>query len=171
MRNAVDGAGQGRSSFLPIRAQLTRGQCLRPPWSTEARIRKNCTSCGDCIRVCPEAILIAGPAGTPAVDFKNGACTFCGKCAEACSESVFQDSDAEPWAMMATVSSTCLLKAGISCQSCTDACDEMALRFDMRAGLVGEIDVMQEKCTGCGACVATCPVQAIQVKPLAAGAS
>ncbi|MGI9400941.1 MAG: ferredoxin-type protein NapF [Rhizobiaceae bacterium] len=143
---------------------MLRRQVQRPPWSTENRIRENCTSCGDCIRACPEAILISGPAGTPSVDFSNGACTFCGACAKSCQENVFQDVELDPWDLKAEITSACLLNIGISCQSCTDACDEAALKFDMRAGIVGKVQVRPELCTACGACVSVCPAGAIKIQ-------
>lgn len=133
---------------------------LRPPWSTEASVRRNCTSCGDCIRACPEGILRPGRAGTPVVDFDQGACTFCRACADACGEAVF-DLDTAPWRIVASPDAACLLRDGIACRICTDACDTAALRFDPRAGRVGEVIVDPGACTGCGACAGTCPVGAI----------
>lgn len=165
MRNAVGGSVQTRRGFAFAVAGMQREECLRPPWTNENRIRENCTSCGDCVRDCPEAILLSGPAGTPAVDFSLGACTFCGTCAEVCREEVFLNGESVPWNQKANVGQSCLLNSGISCQSCTDACDDMAIRFDMRAGLVGEVQVLPENCTGCGACVSVCPARAIQIQP------
>ena len=142
-----------------------RNSGLRPPWTNQALVREHCTSCGDCIKACPEGILTSGPAGTPNIDFAAGACTFCGECAASCQEGVFRDTDLPPWTMQAAVGEGCLLNAGISCQSCTDACDETALSFNMRAGSVGRIDVMADRCTACGACVSVCPVRAIDILP------
>lgn len=149
----------------PADTGLSRNRCLRPPWSTERQIRDLCTACGDCIRACPEAILIAGPAGTPCIDFTVGNCTFCGDCARACDENLFADTDTIPWTLTAIVEPTCLLTAGISCQSCTDACDDEAIRFDMRAGIVGSVTVSPDNCTACGACVSVCPAGAIRITP------
>jgi len=138
-----------------------RGDVQRPPWTTEARIREHCTSCKACIAVCPGAILFEGPAGTPKLDFGAGACTFCGACADACEETVFFDRTELPWALVATLGAGCLLNSGVSCRTCTDVCDERALRFDLRARPVGRIDVDIDACTGCGACVGICPTSAI----------
>ncbi len=135
----------------------------RPPWTDETRIRANCTSCGDCIRVCPEAILISGPARTPAVDFSLGACTFCGDCAAACQADVFLNTSGPPWAYQAQIEDRCLMAEGVSCRTCTDACDDEALIFDMRVRPVGAIHLSAGDCTGCGACVAVCPVAAIRI--------
>ena len=142
--------------------QFARDGGLRPPWSTEERIRAHCTSCNACISACPEAILRNGPAGTPVVDFSIEACTFCQACADACPEDVF-DLTAAPWAVIAEIQPGCLLNAGVSCRSCTDACETAALRFDLRAGPVGRVGVDAADCTGCGACVGMCPVGAIAI--------
>lgn len=133
---------------------------VRPPWSTEPRIRDACTSCGDCLRACPEGILRPGRAGTPVVDFDLGACTFCKACAEACPEDVFDLTD-RAWTLAVEIRAACLLNSGVHCRSCTDACDTAALRFDLSAGAVGRIAVDPGACTGCGACLPVCPVSAI----------
>ncbi len=135
----------------------------RPPWTDEATVRSACTSCGDCIQACPEGILFQGPAGTPTLSFTAGECTFCGACADACAEAVFTDTTEVPWTLVAHLSSACLLVSGVSCRSCTDMCDAHALRFDLRAGAVGRVGVDTQSCTGCGACVAGCPVGAITI--------
>ena len=157
---------QGQSGTRFLRRDVLGGRSLlhRPPWTNEASIRTDCTSCGHCLKACPEAILVSGPAGTPIVDFNFGACTFCGACVGACDENVFADVIQAPWSLAAEVGPRCLLKAGISCQSCTDACDEDALRFDLAVRPAGAIRLDLDKCTGCGACVAVCPVDAISMK-------
>lgn len=156
-RNLDRDAPDGR----PADTVLSRNRCLRPPWSTERNIRDLCTACGECIRACPEKILVPGPAGTPCIDFANGACTFCGDCARVCGENLFSETSSIPWALTAVIEPGCLLKAGISCQSCTDACDEDAISFDMRSGFAGAVTIAPDNCTACGACVSVCPVGAI----------
>lgn len=108
--------------------------------------------------------MVSGPAGTPQIDFHLGACTFCGACADACSEPVYSDTALKPWKRIATVSSECLLARGIECRSCTDMCEPSALRFDLRIRPVGGIALDIDSCTGCGACVAGCPVAAISIE-------
>ena len=138
---------------------------LRPPWTDEARIRQFCTSCGDCIRACPEAILFAGPARTPVVNFAHGECTFCTACAEVCDEPVFEPTRTPPWTNVAAISAGCLLTQGVACRICTDTCDTRALRFDPRVHPSGRITLDTDACTGCGACIGPCPVGAIEITP------
>ncbi|QMU58852.1 MAG: 4Fe-4S dicluster domain-containing protein [Boseongicola sp.] len=151
------------SEMQNARSNAWRAAVPRPPWTDERLVREKCTSCGDCIRACPESILFAGPANTPTIDFKAGGCVFCGDCALACNEGVFRDTDAAPWTLVATVRTDCFLNRGVSCQSCTDACDETAIIFDIRAGKVGAVKVVAGECTGCGACVGSCPASAIHL--------
>jgi ferredoxin-type protein NapF len=138
----------------------------RPPWSTEKTVRATCTSCGECIAACPEAILMKGPAGTPVVNFMSGECTFCAACADACPEAVFGDTGATPWTIVAEIDSSCLLENGVSCRTCTDVCEPNALHFDLKCGAFGAIHVDVGACSGCGACLGICPVGAIKIKPL-----
>ncbi len=135
----------------------------RPPWSSEISIRNACTGCGDCIAACPEAILIKGRGATPAVDFSKGECTFCGACAEACAEEVFAPRDTAPWQHTVAIEAGCMMNDGISCQICTDACPQTALRVDLSHRPVGAIMVDNDACNGCGACISACPVAAIRV--------
>ena len=137
---------------------------VRPPWATEASVRQNCIGCGDCIAACPEQILRPGRAKAPIVDFTETGCTFCGACAEACKEPVF-DLGQPPWPLVAEISSACLLTLGISCQSCADACDEEALRFDLSVRPAGRVSVAASNCTACGSCVGICPTDAIAMAP------
>ena len=162
---------QSGSRFLRRSLLTGRVPVQRPPWTDEARVRAHCTSCGKCVSACPEGILVNGPAGTPAVDFNRGACTFCEACAGACDDHVFRDTAETPWSLTADVGQQCLLSAGIACRTCTDACDEGALRFDLCGGGVGTVVMSPDLCTGCGGCLGVCPVDAISLKPSAAAAA
>ncbi|MDE0589159.1 ferredoxin-type protein NapF [Halocynthiibacter sp. C4] len=157
----------GRRGFLTGRGEAQ----LRPPWATEESIRESCTSCGACISACPEAILIEGPAKTPTVDFSENACTFCRKCADACEEGVFGDTSEAPWNLIATIQNSCMLNIGVSCQICSDACMDDALRFSYLPQPSGKIEINTEACTGCGACISVCPNGAIELRKAPQGES
>ena len=140
-----------------------RAPAVRPPWTDDAQVLASCTACGDCLSACPQSILYADGNGRPAVSFRERECTFCGACAEACSESVFDIRRGRPWPLKVSISGGCLLTSGVTCQTCTDACDASALRFDMRARPSGAVRIDLDACTGCGACITVCPVSAVEI--------
>jgi ferredoxin-type protein NapF len=59
------------------------------------------------------------------------------------------------------IADACLARAGVVCQGCGDACPERAIGFPLRRGGPPLPVVEEDRCTGCGACVAICPVGAI----------
>jgi ferredoxin-type protein NapF len=143
----------------------TRSAPQRPPWAlAEEPFLAACSRCGECPPVCPTRIIVL-VRGYPEVDFKRGECTFCGACAAACKEGALlrTESGATPWAIKARIAESCVLWRGVECRICSDHCSVAAIRFSPRLGgpPLAEIDV--DSCTGCGACVAPCPVAAISV--------
>jgi len=139
---------------------------IRPPWAIEENAFQNdCTRCGDCISSCPEKILMReGVNGYPFVDFKRGECTFCGDCAKACPSTALDRSKSPAWLIKAHVTDSCLTKQQVLCMSCADQCDVRAIRFTPVAGAVSQPEINIDDCTGCGACVASCPTHSIEVK-------
>jgi ferredoxin-type protein NapF len=139
---------------------------LRPPWSVaEETFTDACTRCGECLDACPEDILIHGDGGFPTVDFQRGECSFCQDCVDACPEPAFLDpTEHPPWRQTARISEACLCQRGVVCQNCRDACPENAIRFPPRLGGPALPVLDTSRCTGCGACVAICPSQAIGIR-------
>lgn len=137
---------------------------IRPPWAVGDEFEARCTRCGDCLRHCPEGILATGDGGYPIVDFTKGSCTFCADCVKACSPQALDRGVGAPWAIKATVTAACLSSLGISCRSCGDVCAPRALRFRLQLGGRAKLEIERGFCTGCGACLAVCPVQAIQLR-------
>lgn len=133
---------------------------IRPPWSRPATIAAACTGCGDCAMACPQAIIKSDDNGQPTIDFHAKECTFCGRCAEACSEAVF-DRMAVAFRHVVVIGERCFTALGVVCQSCGDACPEGAIRFRPRIGGPALPSLATDRCTGCGACIAVCPANAI----------
>ncbi|RLQ87923.1 ferredoxin-type protein NapF [Notoacmeibacter ruber] len=132
------------------------------PWTDPATMLERCTACGDCISACPQAIIHGGRGGYPFVRFDRE-CTFCGACAEACPEGVFDLSQPAAWQAKAHILPSCLEASAITCRACDDACPQAAIMARPQLGGATRIEVDFDVCTGCGACVAICPVKAIEV--------
>lgn len=134
---------------------------VRPPWSSDESINSACVRCGACLDACPQGIIRIGEGGLPAVDFSAGECTFCGACARACPEPVFDRRCHSGFLHVAAITDTCLAKSGVHCQSCADACPEAAIVLRPRLGGPPVPKVINDRCTGCGACIAMCPAEAV----------
>jgi len=154
-----------RRQFLTAGRNKAGSAPLRPPWSVdETRFQDACTRCGDCIAVCPEHILIReGVNGYPIVDFKRGECTFCTDCVQACPTNALSQPAAQPWLLKAVVGKTCLAKDQVICMTCAEQCEARAIRFTPLLGAIAQPEINLDVCTGCGACVAPCPTQAIEI--------
>lgn len=142
---------------------------LRPPWALdEMSFRSACESCGRCVDACPTHILKTGRGKLPEVDFSVGECLFCEDCVSVCpSGALKRQADASPWTLVAGIDEdSCLAFKGIECRSCSDPCEPRAIRMKPRIGGVSIPHLDQTECSGCGACVALCPSQSVQVRPL-----
>jgi ferredoxin-type protein NapF len=138
---------------------------MRPPWAVdEDRFSTLCTRCGDCLRACPTGILVAGDGAFPTVDFQRGECTFCGDCRQACPSGALQAKAELTWPHKAHIDARCLAQQGVECRVCGDYCAARAIRFTPRLGGSPWPAVDTTACTGCGACVAACPTQAIAIR-------
>jgi len=138
---------------------------LRPPWAlAENLFQDACTQCGDCLPVCPTHILKQeNTNGYPIADFNLGECTFCGDCVSACPTAALDKTQVTAWSYKAKVKETCLASQQVICTTCAEQCELEAIRFKPQIGKVAEPEIDVDVCTGCGACVATCPSQAIEV--------
>ena len=154
------------------RAQLIRGdyrgerQPIRPPWSLEESIFvERCTRCDRCIEVCPTQHLARGVGGFPSVDFQRGECEFCGDCVHACAHQAFipQHLHSSPWSVKLSIAAHCLTHNGVVCRGCGEQCEHGAIQFKAMLGGISSPYLNSDLCTGCGACVAPCPVAAITV--------
>ena len=151
------------------RRNLLRGRSapatlpLRPPGAIpESLFTDKCTSCGECISVCPQEIVFKGSGGYPEINFRKGECTFCVRCIDICPEDVLLHAIQPPWRLELRLENSCLAKRQVVCQTCGDACEVEAVRFRPRRGSVAVPHIDQEVCTGCGACIAACPENALR---------
>ena len=118
-----------------------------------------CTKCDECIKDCPEAIIIRDADGLPEVNLNLGECTFCGICASVCEPGAILPADG--WNWRAQPNSACLSLQGVTCRTCEDQCEQKAIRFRPQVGGRADITFDSDLCVGCGACAAACPVDAI----------
>jgi len=155
-----------RRDFLRGKFVARKASIPRPPWAlAEPAFVDACTRCGDCWRACPERIIVEDAEGRPTISFAVNACTFCGKCVEACEPQALRRDDeaVAPWQIKAQIFDTCLAKQHVVCRACGDACPVLAIRFRPQVMDAAQPEVDPELCTGCGACVAPCPVDAIRI--------
>lgn len=113
---------------------------------------------------CPEHIIRLHPsdhsdAGLAYLDFDEGPCTFCRACVEVCPEFVEGDPVARPLPPVDLDSGRCLAAQGVVCVICVARCPERAISGEPG----GTVSVTGDRCTGCGACVPACPVDALAV--------
>lgn len=157
------------------RAQFLRGdirgsrQLIRPPWSKpEASFVDLCERCDECVKACPEGILVRGSGGFPHIDFALGPCTFCRACAEICRHQVFTETtqdETAAWELDVSINDSCLSMKGIVCRSCSDACESAAIRFQLKTGGRSIPRVSESRCNGCGECFTVCPSKSITILP------
>jgi ferredoxin-type protein NapF len=154
------------------RAQFLRGNWrgteteIHPPWAViPESFRAACDGCGECVTACQQNILALSVRGFPRVDFSTAECTFCGDCVSACpSGALSRKNPGPPWSIKARISNHCLAINGTSCVRCTEACEPEAILARPALGGRVNLSIDQDTCTGCGACVSTCPVKAISMQ-------
>jgi ferredoxin-type protein NapF len=154
------------------RMQFLRGDLkgkespLRPPWAIdESLFTEICNNCGECITQCPTHIIKQARANFPVIDFSYGECLFCEQCVDACKpQALLKSKQKAPWSIKAGINKqACIAYQGVECRSCYDPCEASAIMMPPRLGGISVPVISANNCTGCGACFAVCPVQAIEM--------
>jgi len=139
---------------------------LRPPWAVEEYdFVDTCRDCKACAIACPESIIDFDSRNQPIINFQKGECTFCAECLSVCASGALskQSSEQQPWNAKVQLNPGCLSEKNTLCRSCGEVCEYRAIHFPLSVqGIVSPV-INSEKCNGCGACVAICPTQALQV--------
>ena len=142
---------------------------VRPPYGMdESTFQSKCPSCESkaCVTSCDEKIIFILDDGTPTLNFSKNGCTFCDACAEVCPEGVLSLSNSATSeilnAMFRINIEDCVAHEGVICNSCKEPCIDDAILFN---GMFNPI-IDEDKCTGCGFCMARCPTQAISYRVL-----
>ncbi|WP_131977022.1 ferredoxin-type protein NapF [Cricetibacter osteomyelitidis] len=156
--------GEFLTSLQSSKVKTQGFQGIRPPWSVDnALFVENCTRCGDCVNVCETQIIIKGSGDFPEISFSNGECTFCDKCVDVCQQPIFRSREEAAWPHKIEIAQNCLTKSNVECRSCEDSCEMRAIRFRPMLGMTSQVSVNPDQCNGCGACIQTCPVNAIKI--------
>jgi ferredoxin-type protein NapF len=122
-----------------------------------------CTRCNKCIEQCETNIIVKGSGGFPEIDFTIDECTFCYQCAQACPESLFAEQQQTPWLQKIVIDDQCLTLKKVTCRSCEDTCEPMAISFKAILGGPAQPMVEPDLCNGCGACIKPCPSNSIKM--------
>nr|WP_238486310.1 ferredoxin-type protein NapF [Motilimonas eburnea] len=136
------------------------------PWRDQSvSFTDGCSRCGECISACETQIIVKGDGGFPSLDFNQGEgeCSFCKQCATVCPEPLFDLSQSEPWQLKAQIKESCLANQDVYCRSCGEQCETQAISF--KPGISSTPLISLADCTGCGACLSVCPVDAIALNP------
>ncbi|MGD2075508.1 MAG: 4Fe-4S binding protein [Gammaproteobacteria bacterium] len=152
----------GRRAFLKGDLLSAEGRALGPvpPWHRGRAMHAECAACAaPCVGACPERIVRVHPrdhalSGVPYLTFERGGCTWCGACAAACPQGLSRAPRRPKLGRVHLERGSCLSWNGVVCISCASRCVYRAINRDRS----GRVTLDAEACTGCGACIAACPV-------------
>jgi ferredoxin-type protein NapF len=152
-----------------FRGKLHQEQVLRLPWVISEQVfNQKCTQCQTCINACETQIIVKDEQGFPKIDFSKGECSFCKKCIEHCEQPLFKKTfEQKPWPVELGINDKCLAKNNIFCQSCRDECEVEAIKFSYfnaeQTTSIPQPTLNIADCTQCGACLSSCPQDAIKI--------
>ena len=152
---------QRRAFFTAKQAKEINSDVHLPWLQSTGHFLDNCSQCQACIKHCPESIIVPGQGGYPTVNFNLGECTYCQACTSHCPEDLFDLDQSTAWSLRLTIKDSCLTERGVVCQSCRDACEPRAITFKYMPASIPKPLINELLCTRCGACVSSCPVNAL----------
>ena len=151
------------SSLFSSKTTEKKESIIRPPYFVdEDSFLKECIMCeGICSTFCEEKIIIIQEDKTPKIDFELGGCTYCDECAIHCPSEVLQVEYKTNIKQTIEIDMMkCMSWHSTMCFSCKDPCLDDAIEF---LGMF-KPTILSDKCTSCGFCISTCPVEAIKIK-------
>ncbi len=175
-------AGVVAGAMIPRQLFAGQKKFIRPPFSLpDPEFNIVCARCGNCSAVCPTRII--SPSAdiraiesflTPSIDFSESYCLpECKLCGNVCPSGAIQRfslEDKKDHIMASAVIDVddCLLQQLKECDLCRYHCKYDAIEI-ARTGhdQIKLPRVIENKCTGCGACKIICPAQVIHM--IAAG--
>jgi len=177
----VSGAGAALAAF-PLRILAARRTQLRPPGAVdEPSFEGGCIRCGSCTRACPthvirSAVRESGGTGflAPRLEFsENDYCRQdCNLCGQVCPTGVIRplplaDKNRHTIGIAVVDLPDCYLTIEKECGICVARCPRAAIvdGFD-RQSYTTIVQVIRDRCNGCGACVGICPPKVIRIEPV-----
>ncbi len=189
-RRAPNNGFQARRSFLSLGAGIAfsalvprerKRPPLRPPGSVdEAAFMSGCIRCGSCLRACPTGIIEPSIARGDVADFLAPRLRFrgadyclqdCNRCGQACPTGVIRplalnEKNRQVIGTVLIDLERCYLTEERECGVCIPRCPRAALvdGFSRETYKV-TVEVLRDRCNGCGACVGICPPKVITIVP------
>lgn len=114
------------------------------------------------LKACPTGLLQRGEGGLPVADAAAAACTSAATAPGPAPPAPSAATPPRHPGPSASPSPSVAWPPRTSNAACGEACDVSAIRFRPRIGGVPLPEVDNTACNGCGACIAPCPVSAVQ---------
>lgn len=154
---------------------------IRPPGAVcETLFLSRCTRCGACVQTCPTSLLRTQYFETSILDYGTPYAVFdpawcraeCTRCGQVCPSGALRkilpnEKKKVKLGLAVLTFEHCRLYDDRECSICGRECPFEAITFEWSESEYRRIPVIDtEKCTGCGRCLVSCPVEDSKTKPL-----